>query len=648
MNRYRLYGQRDDNPEVVGDAGFTKLDMLTDAAMLQPGVVPLSENMRFDTNGSKTRAGLARQFGVGTAIGAILNARVYKPSGDDDNLALVTANALVLFRTANQTVKVYPFPNGETADLSANLDSVQGGVASGTIPQYRILRGLNKTVLLFDGTTVTVDGHTPPSELALYYQDRIVVNNTAQSVSVSDFDDFTHFSVLNQFQILTGGDDFLTAFLPYQKDYVLIGMRKSWFVAFFDPQLAAGGATSTGYSGALAGDTSFLRELTREAGPVGPKAVKEALGKIWFITDGAIYAFVPQIDNELTVLGKPISADIQPIMDRMAAASSRGAWIERAGYRLYFGMPINDEPVPISSITVTSQAGYGLTLPFNIPALLGPGAISTVVTTKPHGLAVNDTNFVSGASTAALNGKFPVISVLDAWTYIYSPLAQPGAVLGANATSQKVAARNNRIAVYNLNNDGWESVDTLPPGVFADYGLSADYGTKRRLWIVDKNYGPFLYEENENDDIGTVVGGVTLPFTLPVTLTTANYATSPVPGHWTSRAFRWGYQGTLGGGYSGNMSSAAAPRKVRQCEVRATLDPASLVKLTLLARTPNNTLWTGTRTFTAAQFATADAPLRKLCGTRALEAQIDVVTGGGRPSFRAVEVETAAVGRVEE
>ena len=33
MNRYRNYGALDDQPELIGDAGFSKLDMLTDPAM---------------------------------------------------------------------------------------------------------------------------------------------------------------------------------------------------------------------------------------------------------------------------------------------------------------------------------------------------------------------------------------------------------------------------------------------------------------------------------------------------------------------------------------------------------------------------------------------------------------------------------------
>lgn len=651
MQRYRQYGQLDDAPEIVGDAGFGALDMLSDPATLPPGTLAVSENLRFDVNGLIPRAGVARQFAPGASIGRILWAGLYKPTNDDDNLALVTNGALVLFRTVNQTLTAYAYPDNDTVPTNTNIDVVQGGLANGTTPQLRILRGLVKTVLVYDGAgSVSEDSDTPPSETGLYYQDRIVVNNGTQSLIASDFDDFTTYTQLSQYQISSGGDDFLTGMTTYQNDYVLIAFRKSWYIAFFAPLTAgASDGNPAGYSGGLNPDTSFLRVLTEEAGAVGPRAIYQANGKIWFISDGAIYSFVPQLDATLTVLPKPISAVLKPVMDNFSALYARGAWIERYGYRLYFGMPINDAPVMIAGISVSESTATSVTLPFTLPVLLGPGNLTTVTTATPHGLQPGDTVFIAGASFGGFNGSFTVQSVMDAMNYIFTPQGATGSsILGGNATSQRIATRNNRIAVYNLNNQAWESVDTLPPGIYADFAVSANFGTKRRLYIIDALYGPMLYEQNPADDVGTVLGGIALPFTLPAILTSTNYATATVPGHALTRCFRWGYSGTLSGGYTGNLNSSAVPRKVRSAEARATLDTASALTLTLQVRTPNNTLWSGVRSFTAAQFNTADAPLRKMCGTRGIEAQVDLRVTAGRPTFRSVFVETAAVGRVEE
>ena len=108
--------------------------------------------------------------------------------------------------------------------------------------------------------------------------------------------------------------------------------------------------------------------------------------------------------------------------------------------------------------------------------------------------------------------------------------------------------------------------------------------------------------------------------------------TRNIPGRLRTRALRWG----------------AYPLKIRKCEVRATLDADSVLELNLMARLPNNRLWQGRRTFTASQFQNSDAPLRKQCGERALEAQVEITTTSGRPTFRSILVEYTKVGKVEE
>ena len=144
--------------------------------------------------------------------------------------------------------------------------------------------------------------------------------------------------------------------------------------------------------------------------------------------------------------------------------------------------------------------------------------------------------------------------------------------------------------------------------------------------------------------MGTVAGVVLLPFRLPITLYTANFAAAPIAGRILTRSFRWGASADQ---WTGNLTNQFS-LKVKQCEVRATLTPTSAGTLTLLVRTPNHTLWTGARDFAASDFETADVPLRKLCGMRGLEAQVQLNTTGGRPTFRSVAIETATVGRVEE
>lgn len=629
MNRYASYGRLDDVPEPVGDAGFNRLDLLTDPALLPERSLARSENLRFDARGTSVRGGIARQFPAGTSVGTLRFVGIYKPDLGDDQHAIVLSAALVLFRSDTQTLTSYPFPSGITIGAGDKVFVLQAGVGAGALPQLYILRGLGNSVLVFDGSTVAEDPDFQPGDFGLFYQDRIAANATTQSMGVSDFLDFTSWNVLNQFQIDKGGDDYLVLALSYQKDYVLVGSRKGWTIAFFDPKVSA--VAGTGYEGNLA-DNSFLRQLTREAGPIGPRAALEALGYIWFITDNAIYAFAPQLDNQLTVLGQPISADIQPIMDRMSAKYARNSWVERYGYRLYFGLAISDEPVPVTDIEVTSSTALGLELPFDLPANLTAGTLATVTTSEPHGLNAGDRVALVGVLTAGLNGTFLVATVLDAYSFTFNTDVAGAIVIGTRATAQRIATRPNRIAVYNLNNKAWESVDTLPSGFYADWARVADYGAQRRLYVYDQTAGPALYEQGEVDETSNVLGGLELPFDLPSEFSAADFGSTPIRGELKTRAFRWG----------------AFARLVREMEVRATLDADSQVTATLQVLTPNHRTWAGTRDFVASEFTQADAPLRKQCGERGLEAQVVLSTNGGRPTFRSITVQTSAVGRVEE
>lgn len=633
MNRYSNYGRLDEPGEILGDAMFNRLDMQSDPSTLPPGSLQVSENLRFDTNGTQVRAGIARQFPAGTNVGRIYLAAIYKRDDGEDQFALVTGNALVLFSPSDQSLTTYNFPPTETVGAGDDLDAVQAGVGSGTLPDLYILRGFTKTVLKFNPTDgVTVDSNFRKGDTALFYQDRIAVISDLQDVSVSDFLDFGTWSVLNQFQILKGGDDYLVSMNPYQKDYVLIGARKRFFIAFFDPH-----TTTTGYDGSLVPETSFLRELTREAGPVGKRAVLEAAGLVWFITGDAIYAFQPQLDNELTVLGKPISADIQPIIKRLSFKYASGAAIERLGYRLYFALPISDVPVKVTDITVVTVVTNGVQLPFTLPANLSSGGVATVTTATPHGLQPDDRVQMVGAVERLLNGEVRVLSVDDSTHFTYATNAPAGSIVGNRVTAQKLATRNNTIAVFNLNNrtqesplGAWESIDSLPANFYADYLRTAEYGAQRRLWVVDATAGPALYEEGSADEIGDINGGIALTFTLPAALSEANFATAPIPGRAVSRSFRWG----------------AYPRKVRAGEARLRLGDDSAGTFTVRVRTPRQTTTSTSRTFLYDDIT--DMPVRKRIGQRGLEAEIEISTSGGRPTIRALEVETAAVGKVED
>lgn len=621
MNLHRTYGPLDDQPHLLGDTVFARLDMQADPATLPAGNVAESWNYRFDNQGATPRAGLARMLPAGITQAEIRWAGIYRPAESNDRIALVTETSLILFNPADQDSDTYNFPGTETITATDPVDLVQAGVSATTVPDIYILRGLNKTVLKFDGSSIAVAASFRQGLLALFYQDRMAVASgdssltRSQQIDVSDFLDFTNWSLLNQFKVSKGGDDYIVGLLPYQKDFVLVGTRKRFFLAYFDPKVSA--VPGTGYTGGIE-DTSFLRELTRSNGLLGRRGWLEANGKIWFLSDRAIFAFSPQLDLELTVVGQPISTPIQPLLDRLSANYASGADAKQHGQRLYWAMPISDAPVKISSIAVSAS---------------GPPYTQTVTTAADHNLAAGDTVQISTTLDAGLNGLHTVESVTSSTVFVCDTTAVSGAEAGERGTMQRIATRNNVIAVYNtgLGESGeWESIDTLPRGVYADWLLVADYGAQRRLWVVDKTLGPCLYEEGDQDEFGEAQGGVRLPQTLPFLLSSANFESSPVAAELVSREYTWGQ----------------TARQVKAGAALLKLATADRGTMTLTVRTPREDVYTTERDFDGATDSNVLA--RKRAGKRGLGAQVAVTSAAGRPVVRALEVEIVNAGRTAE
>ena len=643
MNRYRQYGQLDDFPEVFGDVQFTRLDMKTDPATLPAGAVQVSENLRMDANGITVRGGISRQFLAGTYIGTIVKSGIYRPDGAEDRLVFITFNRMWLFNPADQTLAMYPLPAGETFLPGDTVDLVQGGIGAGTLPRLFIFHGLDNNTLSFDGAVVTVGTHIPKASIGLFYQNRLAVASGAQNISTSDFLAFdldANWNLLNQFQIEKGGADYLVGFMAYQGDYVLIGTRKKWFVAYFDPGLG----TNSPYTGALS-NQSWLRLLTAEAGPVGREAMLAAAGMIWFVSDSGIYAFAPNLNNELVPLGRPLSAEILPAFSRMNGAAASGATIAQFGYRIYFALPISDVPVAITNFSAVNHYTNGVVLPQTLPFLLTQGAIATITTGTAHGLSAGDMVQLSGLMSGSLNTSWPVLAVIDTLNFQVAIPTSTGAVLtGQRATAQRLAMRNNLIAVLNTSNRDaehplgvWESLDTLPQGFYADALRIADYGPQRRLWIVDAVRGPALYEQGAVDEVGDVVGGVALPFTLPVTLYPANFASVPVAGRLVSRAYRW--EGTLGSPHG----TIAYNRRVRASEVRLATRTGDAATVICRVRIPGRLQQEYTQTFTADPNQ-PDAAVYQRVSARGLEAEVEVQATSGQPTIRSLEIQVMKSG----
>lgn len=101
--------------------------------------------------------------------------------------------------------------------------------------------------------------------------------------------------------------------------------------------------------------------------------------------------------------------------------------------------------------------------------------------------------------------------------------------------------RNNALLVYNTLNQQWETVDTFPPGFYCDDLQVSTYGAKKRLYIISREGGIYVHEENASgDNVYSAVAQPVLPATLPWTLVPASLSTVPVTGVARTRTYQLG------------------------------------------------------------------------------------------------------------
>lgn len=168
------------------------------------------------------------------------------------------------------------------------------------------------------------------------------------------------------------------------------------------------------------------------------------------------------------------------------------------------------------------------------------------------------------------------------------------------------ATRNNYVFVYNLLNQGWESVDVFPAGVYIDDLLVSTYGNRRRVYATNREGAIYLLEEGNVDQTGTV----------------ASPTSNAIVGKLWTRAY-W---------LNGANSVKRFNRFVANIETQASGD---VIAFKTSTRNPDSVATITTYTSTAAD----DATIRRMVGKRGNSLSLRIETSNGRPIIRSVSVE---------
>lgn len=201
--------------------------------------------------------------------------------------------------TANATTVTFYLPVEDLSTIGGNVFSigkqvsVGGGFSYMPAPPWGVYH--QRRMICPFRYTVGEDMGDPT------YTDRDV----RDELVISDIlDPHTYDTAINQFRITAGVADFIVGAHPFADDMLLVFMRNSIHVV-------------NGLSGALA--DCKTKELTQEIGCLARKSVAQYASQVLFLADSGVYAIGFLDQYNLRPVGEPLSAPIQPIIDRINA-----------------------------------------------------------------------------------------------------------------------------------------------------------------------------------------------------------------------------------------------------------------------------------------------------------------------------------------
>lgn len=343
-----------------GDLSFVGLNSRDNPSSLPAGIVSQSQNFRMDRGVATVRKGLQRKT-VGALIGqTIYGVGTYIDSNGQELIICVVTNGLYSYNPQTETLSAkVNFPAGETITTQDGCDVVTA------VDKAYISRGWSKRPLVWDlGTGITAlpispsSGHKFPNSTGLfYYCNRMVAlgkhhaeSNTLRNydtVSVSNFLDFSEWDAIDAFSINNGGNDQVIGVSAWTLNEFLVFMRNSIFYI------------NTGTDRYISGDglsaTSQIKTLATDIGCSARKSVVQAGGGVFFLSDNGVYFLQPQPASaesmKLLTMADPISAPIDDVIQRINRNYAYRAVATYWNNRYYLAVPL-DSSVDNNAILV--------------------------------------------------------------------------------------------------------------------------------------------------------------------------------------------------------------------------------------------------------------------------------------------------------
>jgi len=469
---------------------------------------------RFGINGTSTQSALSLQHAT-VANGATVTVTATWINGYSNQYAVndeVTIfNIVDALRPSFNNTYVIKSVNGTTSFTFDYKNDTGVSIASGNNIYSCVVKV--KPPLVWDGTTVSVvpqksipfnvqtqtgytsaEGSVPPSDFALYFQNRLVCNITTQQLAVSDILSDVFDFTLNNFILNDGGNDSIVGVLPWTQNQFIAFMRKSIYLVFVD---------TTGYGGGAGdpapGAESSITVLSTEVGCFARRSIVSAGQFVFFLSAKGVHMLTPQLDLKLLGNTLPLSEPIADFFESVNYQYAQNASSTYYNNRFYIALPCNEiGTFSISSPVFTGSQTKTITCTNVVGFEFTPGVQYVLQITKGAITLPDSYNFLFGVKNVTATGR-------DSFTYTATGQDVLPLTL-SNVSVTKVVSRNNRVLVYNTLNQNWESIDFYAEGFFCDDFAISGYINQRRLMLIKRFIGPndfggvFVYEELSNGD----------------------------------------------------------------------------------------------------------------------------------------------------
>jgi hypothetical protein len=181
----------------------------------------------------------------------------------------------------------------------------------------------------------TVNGSIPPSDFALYFQNRLVCKTSKTNISASDILSENFDFVNNVFTINQGGNDSIVGVLPWIENQFLVFMLKSIYVAYIDPRFDP-----------TVPDQSQVTIVTTQVGCLARRSIVSAGQFVYFLSGKGVHMITPALDLKLIGNTLPLSEPIDNFFEDVNFAAINKSVSSYYDNRFFIAMPTDGSTRP--------------------------------------------------------------------------------------------------------------------------------------------------------------------------------------------------------------------------------------------------------------------------------------------------------------